>query len=647
MGTKELMVTAALVAMTLSASSEAKHQGEKDAPYPKQDSTRVEAIAAHLPELPGTPAPRPSNRADWAFLATDSASVPFVDEAAKRIEESIPELADELYLEFLRNGNRSRYEVPFFRRLVNLNLFMLAEALEWNGRFVPGIKRYLEAILDEKTWTVPAHDRNLDSFEGRKPLIRLFSAQRAWVVAYAIDWFGEVLPPDLVARAKAECRHRIVDPYLKACGSLEQVAETGCSWFFGSANWTPVCHAGCVATALILAEDRRERATCIEAAERAMPYYFSGFTEDGYCSEGMDYWNYGFGNYTALVSLVGQATGWFVDLGARMPKVARVAAYAMNFQLEPGLSPHFADGGGNPERSLLEMVHRFWPDSIPASAANCPLLAGTTTNYGQYPACNTLAMRAFGPKGWRGTKVLSDTLAARTEFDCAQVYLMRPGDGKEGLALALKGGHNAEFHNHNDVGTYAISLNGEILAGDVGGEAYTARTFSSQRYDSDVLSSFGHPVPRIGGGLQPHGRQYAAQVLRKSFLSEKDEVVLDLRGAYSCPALERLERTFIYNRAQGAVTIRDEVAFSEPTAVDVPFTTLARVMKLKHAPMFVLVGQKSKLMVKVCVEGGDWSWDKRTLENGCSTTPRRVAVAFDRPVTAAIVEFTFTPMVLD
>ena len=609
--------------------------------YPEQDPARVMAIAARLPERPGTPAPRPSDRAAWAFLVNDPTAAGLIAEAAKQIGCPIPELPDELYLEFQRNGNRSHYERPFFKRLSQFNLFMLAEALEWKGRFVPEIKRFLEAILAEKTWTLPAHDKRLDSFEGRKPLVKLFSTQRAWVVSYAIDWFGEVLPPDLVARAKAECRRRILDPYLKACGSLEQVKETECNWFWGTANWSPVCHAGCVATALILAEDRRERAVCIEAAERAMPYYLSGFTDDGYCSEGMAYWNYGFGNYTALVSLVGQATGWFVDLGARTPKTARVAAYAMNFQLEPGLSPRFADGGGDPERALVEMAHRFWPDSIPASAADCPLLAGTTTNYGQYPACHTLAMRAFGPKGWSGTKALSDKLPARTEFECAQVYLMRPGDGKEGLALALKGGHNAEFHNHNDVGTYAISFKHEILAGDVGGEAYTARTFSAHRYDSDVLNSFGHPVPRIGGGLQPHGRPYAAKVVRTSFGPEKDEVVLDLKGAYSCPALKQLERTFIYNRAQGTVTIRDEVAFSEPIAFDVPVTTLARVKKSKRE--LVLVGEKTKLRVSVRVEGGNWSWDERILENGRSSTPRRVAVTFEKPVSTALVEFTFAP----
>ena len=42
--------------------------------YPEQDPARVAAIAARLPERPGTPAPRPSDRAAWAFLANDPAA---------------------------------------------------------------------------------------------------------------------------------------------------------------------------------------------------------------------------------------------------------------------------------------------------------------------------------------------------------------------------------------------------------------------------------------------------------------------------------------------------------------------------------------------------------------------------------------------
>ena len=620
--------------------------------YPSQNATRVDAIAAMLPEKPSSPAPRPSDRAAWAALSNDPGAARIVAEAESLCGKPIPELPDELYLEFRRNGNRSHYEAPFFRRLHAFNALMLAEALEWKGRFVPEIRRYLEAILAEKAWTLPAHDKQLDCFEGRKPLVKLFSSQRAWTVAYAIDWFGGVLPAELVSRAKAECRRRILEPYLAACRDNAQIRPSGCNWFFGPANWTPVCHAGCVGLSLIISEDRRERAECIEAAERAMPCYLAGFSDDGYCSEGMAYWDYGFGHYVALVSIVEQATGGEVKLGADTPKAARVAAYAVGFQLEKGLSPRFADGGGDPEQALLDMAHGFWPDAVPAAYAGCPPLCGTMSNYGKYPPCCMVAMRAWrnAPVEGCGNSALNCKLPTAncqlptiTEFTDAQVYISRPGYGKDGISLALKGGHNAEFHNHNDVGTYAVALDGEILAGDVGGEAYTARTFSAHRYDGDVLNSFGHPVPRIGGGLQPYGRQFAAKVLRTTFKTEKDIVELDLKGAYSCPALKRLVRRFVYHRARGTVTVRDEVEFSEPIAFDVPVTTLARAERTPGG--LTLTGSRSKISVAVATTGGEWSWDERVLDNGGKngTKPLRLSVTFAKPVTNATVEFTFTP----
>ena len=645
--TPSLPVAAALalcINLSSAFAAESKVPPER---YPKQNPARVDEIAAMLPEKPGTPAPRPSDRAAWAAVANAPGAAKIIAKAEGLCGEPIPELPDELYLEFRRNGNRSRYQEPFFRRLHAFDLMMLAEALEWKGRFVPEIRRRLESILAEKAWTLPAHDSKLDCFEGRKPLVKLFSSQRAWVVAYAIDWFGEVLPADLVARAKAECRRRILEPYLTACRDTAQVMPSGCSWFFGPANWTSVCHAGCVGLSLIISDDRRERAECIEAAERAMPFYLDGFSDDGYCSEGAGYWNYGFGHYIALLAMVQQATGGAVKLGSDTPKAALAAAYAVNCRLDNGISPPFADGSGDIEMSHLEMARRFWPDAIPETYASFPLLEGRASNYGDNPPCHIVAMRAFfkptGSQAPRASKPQSFHLPPLTEFGSAQVYISRPGYGKDGMSLALKGGHNSEFHNHNDVGTYAIALDGELLAGDVGGETYTARTFSARRYDGDVLNSFGHPVPRIGGGLQPRGREFAAKVLRTTFKTEKDMVELDLKGAYSCPALKRLVRRFTHHRSRGTVTVRDEVEFSEPIAFDVPVTTIVRAEKT--ADGLVLAGKRAKMSVKVAATGGDWTWDEYRLDNGGKngTRPIRLSVTFTKPVTNATVEFTFTP----
>ena len=632
---------------------------------------RVAQIEARLPEKPCTPAPRPCDRAAWAPLANDPAAAAIVASAGKLAGAAIDDLSDDLYRDFSRTGNRVRYENPYFRKTYRLNLFMLAEALEWKGRFVPEIRRYLESVLAEKVWTIPATDTKGLAFAKGQPVICLFSANRAWIVAYAANWFADVLPPELVARAKAECRRRVLDLYLAACRD-PSLAKGGSGdplwWFFVNTNWSPVCHAGCVGAALATLDSRRERAECLEAVERAMPHYFRGFGRDGYCSEGMGYWNYGFGHYLALRTMAEQATGGLVSLDS--PMAASVAAYAIGFQLENGLSPHFADGGGAPDPSLLDLCHRFWPDAVPDSRVGpLALNSNSAASFSPCPPCAFVAMRAFGKEaqgsaalpGGRGGRP-ECPLPERSVFPQSQVYLMRPGGVKNGVALGVKGGHNAELHNHNDVGSYAISLGGEVLCGDVGGELYTKRTFSARRYESEVLNSFGHPVPRPGV-LQGLGRRYAARIIRTEFRPDRDTVVFDLTGAYPSKTLRRLHRKFIYDRRAQTVTIRDEADFTEPTEFDDPLTTLVGVNDRLE-----LVGKRGRLAVEMETSGGEWEWDVRTLDNGRGGRPvandapwekwaiwvagktqntppdgrpRRIAVKFKKPVTSAMVEFRF------
>ena len=52
----------------------------------------------------------------------------------------------------------------------------------------------------------------------------------------------------------------------------------------------------------------------------------------------------------------------------------------------------------------------------------------------------------------------------------------RSSQGSErGFYVAAKGGHNAESHNHNDVGSFIVYADGYPALIDVGVEAYTAK----------------------------------------------------------------------------------------------------------------------------------------------------------------------------
>ena len=393
-----------------------------------------------------------------------------------------------------------------------------------------------------------------------------------------------------------------------------------------------MCNSCVVRAALAMIADRRLRAEFVAAAEHTVPYAMKGYTDDGYCSEGMGYWNYGYGHHLTLGLAVRAATGGKVDLFSD-PKNRAVMMYPYGYQLMNWNSPHFADGGGNPSTVLLALQRQVFPDIVCRRAAELDLLTGDLT---------AISLRAFGQDPGPAYTGGFDTLPIRTWFPDAQVLISRgvwPKETKR-LSIAIKGGHNAELHNHNDVGSYAIMLDGTEMGGDPGGETYTRRTFSRERYVSKVLNSYGHPVPVVGGKLQKGGRAAAAKVLRTEFTDEKDVVEFDYAAAYDEPALKSLVRTMTLDRANATITITDRVAFSEPTAFEVPVITYREWTANDGFTEFAFKKQpKTYRRLKMAVQASaPVAFTKELIENPGHASPQRLAFTFKEPV----AEATFT-----
>ena len=536
-----------------------------------ENAARVAEIAAMLPEKPAM--------VDVRFRADGDAKD--VKPAARLAASPVEAFPDDLYLEFSRNGNRTHYQDWRDRFLGSLETLVSGEAAERKGRFTPAIAARLDAICTWPSWVLPAHDRSLGNFANTNVTVDLVSSDLARTLARILGSVGDALPPETVRRVRDEVNRRVFTPYLER--------PQAHWWFFGHNNWNAVCHCGCVIAALGLIEDRATRARFVEGAERGLPSFLEfGFDPDGYCSEGMSYWNYGFGHFLELGISVRRATDGKVDYFAH-PRAIKAMRYAFAYRLDKDVSPKFADGSGNPDESLIRLGLDVWPELRAEAAADLPL---------------------------------------RSEFPDGQVWLMRlPAGEGTGFAFGCKGGHNAEHHNHNDVGSYNVLADGELVAGDVGGEIYTARTFSGHRYESKVINSYGHPVPRVGGRLQLRGREAAARVVKTSFTDTKDTVVLDIAKAYDCPTLAELTRTFSFDRAAKTATVTDHVRFTAPTDFESPImTTKPEGLKGRYS---------------VSATGGDWEETEERLENPGRETPYRRSIRFKTPVTEATVSVTF------
>ncbi len=122
---------------------------------------------------------------------------------------------------------------------------------------------------------------------------------------------------------------------------------------------------------------------------------------------------------------------------------------------------------------------------------------------------------------------------------------------EKGFFFAAKGGHNAESHNHNDLGTCVLYFNGKPCLIDLGRENYTALTFSSKRYEIWTMQSQYHNLPKINGIDQKEGRQYVATNTTFSADAAKAVFSTDISQAYTEEAgVEKWVRSYRLDRGK-------------------------------------------------------------------------------------------------
>jgi hypothetical protein len=138
-------------------------------------------------------------------------------------------------------------------------------------------------------------------------------------------------------------------------------------------------------------------------------------------------------------------------------------------------------------------------------------------------------------------------------FPDMQVFAAREvGGTAKGFYVAGKGGHNAESHNHNDVGSFIVYRDGLPLLIDAGVGTYTAKTFSSTRYEIWTMQSAYHNLPTINGVMQKDGRAFAGKNVAYTKSDQSTEFSLDIAGAYPKEAgVKSWQRTVRLNRGRG------------------------------------------------------------------------------------------------
>jgi hypothetical protein len=419
--------------------------------------------------------------------------------------EEIPLLPYSLYRAFATHGMRAPFETPYWLRRQRVAALALRMLLG-DGGLSAILEDYLWAICEETTWTEPWH-------EGRT--LCLSAASTAVTLAETLAFVGESLAAEVRHRVGRELDRRVFSPYLERAYDLDR------NW--GAMNWNSVCNSG-IAMAFLAAEpDQGRVALAVHQALRGLRRYLEeGFAPDGSTSEGVGYWRYGMSWFVLFAETLRARTSGAIDLLVE-PRVRQVAAYPAKMRQVGRRFATFSDSDASPvfqSGIVARLAERSGEDTLYG-------LIDTEAPLNVYDAPGLLRDMLWRRAPQASPPPLDDVLLPSGGL--VRLVASR-GDGGQ-VVLMAKAGHNDEFHNHNDVGSFILHVDGEDLLVDPGAGVYNRDYFNERRYENPFASSYGHSVPRIAGLGQGVGAQYRGEIVA-DFSKASKWVRIDFPHAY-------------------------------------------------------------------------------------------------------------------
>lgn len=476
--------------------------------------------------------------------------------------EGIPDLPYSLFVLFDREGDRARFEGPYFERRNRLMVCGLAAWLWKKPEDIAALEDTIWAVCDEYSWCLPAHMGGKSRFSAtgmadsagvvtraqfdNATTIDLFACETGLALAECCAALEGVLAPQVTLRARKEVYRRLIQSYLEQ-GAFQH-------WELLKMNWCSVCGGGLGAAACYLIEDDRLLGGILFKLLPTLDRFLESFTADGACVEGLSYWNYGVSYFVMFADIFLRRTGGKIDL-LQDPRFEGIARFQQKCYLAGGARVYFSDA----ENSGFRMgLTNYLCRRVPGVAAPPPdkAMRIEADNHGHF----NHALRDF-------SQSLRDLLWTEPQepppfkpeplviLPDAQWLIANAGD----TAFAAKGGHNDEPHNHNDVGSFLYCKKGKMVICDLGSGQYTKDYFNENRYTVFCAQSFSHSVPLINGEGQKPGQKYGAG---DCHIGPGAQMVLDLAGAYSVDGLLSLKRRFVLDPVRGGLTVEDRFFFS-------------------------------------------------------------------------------------
>lgn len=507
------------------------------------------------------PYPRASERAAWEALPGPLRNA-LVERGRAVLADEWPSLPADLYLRFARDGDREAFQKPYFARRTALGAMLLAAAAEApDAALKDAIGNAVWSLCEETSWCIPAHvggqGAGVDLPTVEEPIVDLFAAETGGLLAWTEYLAGDLLDevsPQIRRRLRREVEGRILRPCLEA--------DFGWHGFHPNArlnNWTPWINSNWLTCILLMEEAADRRAAALHRSLRSLDRFLEMYPPDGGCDEGPGYWGRAAASLFECLALLHGASGGAVDVFGE-PLIGEMGRFVYRAHIAGAWFVNFADAPARlrPDGALLYRYGKAIGDE-PLQGYGAFLVQQAADRGQEAPA---------GPVGRALPAIFlrEEMLQARgreplpREVWLPQTELLaaRAAEGStEGFFLAAKGGHNAESHNHNDIGQFILYRDGRPVIIDVGVETYRRQTFSPDRYSIWTMQSGYHNLPAIDGTDQAPGLEHRSGAAEATVEEGSVRLSLEISPAYPPEAKLQTWRRELHLERPATLRVRD------------------------------------------------------------------------------------------
>lgn len=467
------------------------------------------------------------------------------------LKEPINAMPRSLYDDFFKTGRRHLFERPYFQRRSLAEDLALAYILTEKPEYLERCRDYIWAIMEEFTWVVPAHIR-LPLRPEDVAYIDLFSSGTALLLADLHDLLHNDLDDETGKWMQHNIIYRVLAPLRDHYD--EQWWTTGYQ-----SNWCGVCcgNSGC---ALILtALEEPWAASLLYKLLKSIDGFLSTADPDGAWVEGAGYWFYGFSHIVYLSDLLAKITDNCVNL-LEDPRIRSTATFPVWMYLPPRFQVNFGDTSETPnvypevlrrfealyrEPSIAWYVERLKEERLLGGGSLRDLLWASSSDLHPMPPTEEA-------KWYRQIGVIV-TRSSWTDLDAP--------------VLAIKAGHNAEPHNHLDVGQFIYHCYGNSFICDLGAGVYNRDYFGPKRYENPFCGAEGHNLIFVDGRSQAPGREHEGRITEYKRETDWEKIRIDLTKAYPSDLLSEATRTLCFFKIHG-LTLVDDVKCSETAQIE-------------------------------------------------------------------------------